>query len=495
MAKDDTPVGTMLAVSTYTNPSRRSILNMSFLTDIHNNTFRNQEVALRKKHLDEKIQIQADRLKQQNEKKLQRAKSNHLKRRLDKEKTAYERHNVNLKKYHRRCNKAIELKKKRHTEIIKRNEALDAHKQFKLDLRNKKENKKEMIKYRKVKQKYNKTWQEDLPLPNPPQEPLSLFKMVQRSPKTNYARSPLKSYGSKQLSVTRASSSYAPTKTNCTLNIVLDYYPGQDLYRHLSLNEAFDEYTVCYYGSQILSALNCLHANKILYRDLKPENIVLTEHGHVKLIDFNISKNNFQDNAVTYTLIGNIEYWAPEQVEKSLGYNFAVDLWQYGVLLYEMFYGFTPFVGKSKLETYSNILNGKYRLLSQNVKRHPPSSSFQSFILALLQTNPKARLGSGFVGKSVVNEFTDCRLHGGMYHVFNHDFFKYHKIDFNNLDTMTAPIIPTPDDKWTSMDKLSKKRQRSVIRYKKHLKMGRLDDIYDDVVKIAFKNFDWELFE
>ena len=274
-----------------------------------------------------------------------------------------------------------------------------------------------------------------------------------------------------------------------------DYYPGQDLYRHLSLNEAFDEYTVCYYGSQILSALNCLHANKILYRDLKPENIVLTEHGHVKLIDFNISKNNFQDNAVTYTLIGNIEYWAPEQVEKSLGYNFAVDLWQYGVLLYEMFYGFTPFVGKSKLETYSNILNGKYRLLPQNVKRHPPSSSFQSFILALLQTNPKARLGSGFVGKSVVNELTDCRLHGGMYHVFNHDFFKYHKIDFNNLDTMTAPIIPTPDDKWTSMDKLSKKRQRSVIRYKKHLKMGRLDDIYDDVVKIAFKNFDWELFE
>jgi hypothetical protein len=60
---------------------------------------------------------------------------------------------------------------------------------------------------------------------------------------------------------------------------------------------------------------------------------------------------------------------------------------------------------------------------------------------------------------------------------------------------MTAPIIPTLDDKWTSMDKLSKKRQRSVIRYKKHLKMGNLDDIYNDVVKIAFKDFDWELFE
>ena len=111
---------------------------------------------MRKKHLDEKIQIQANRLKQQTEEKLRRAKSNHVKRRFDKEKIAKERHDVSLKKYHRRCNKAIELKKKRHTEIIKRNEALDAHKQFKLDLRNKKENKKEMIKYRKVKHKYKK---------------------------------------------------------------------------------------------------------------------------------------------------------------------------------------------------------------------------------------------------------------------------------------------------------------------------------------------------
>ena len=166
---------------------------------------------MRKKHLDEKIQIQANRLKQQTEEKLRRAKSNHVKRRFDKEKLAKERHDVSLKKYHRRCNKAIVLKKKRHTEIIKRNEALDAHKHYKLDLRKKKETKKEMIKYRKVKHKYKKIWHEDLPLPNPPQEPLSLFKMVQRSPKTNYARSPSKNYGSNQVSLTRPASSYVPT--------------------------------------------------------------------------------------------------------------------------------------------------------------------------------------------------------------------------------------------------------------------------------------------
>ena len=52
---------------------------------------------MRKKHLDEKIQIQANRLKQQTEEKLRRAKSNHVKRRFDKEKIAKERHDVILK--------------------------------------------------------------------------------------------------------------------------------------------------------------------------------------------------------------------------------------------------------------------------------------------------------------------------------------------------------------------------------------------------------------
>ena len=168
-------------------------------------------MALRKKHLDEKLQIQADRLRKENEEKLRKAKSNHLKRRFDKEKIAKKRHDVNLKKYHRRCTKAIEIKKKRHTEIIKRNEALDAHKHYKLDLCKKKEKKKEMIKYRKVKYKYNKVWHEVLPLPNPPQEPLSLFKMVQRSPKINYTMSSLDRYGSKEVTVTKPSSSYVPT--------------------------------------------------------------------------------------------------------------------------------------------------------------------------------------------------------------------------------------------------------------------------------------------
>lgn len=39
-------------------------------------------------------------------------------------------------------------------------------------------------------------------------------------------------------------------------------------------------------------AIEYLHSHKIIFRDLKPENIVLDADGHVKLIDFGLSKEN-----------------------------------------------------------------------------------------------------------------------------------------------------------------------------------------------------------
>ena len=52
----------------------------------------------------------------------------------------------------------------------------------------------------------------------------------------------------------------------------------------------FSEEKASIYGAEILLALECLHANNIIYRDLKPENVLVDAEGHLKLIDFGISK-------------------------------------------------------------------------------------------------------------------------------------------------------------------------------------------------------------
>ena len=48
------------------------------------------------------------------------------------------------------------------------------------------------------------------------------------------------------------------------------------------------------------------------FRDLKPENILLDAHGHVKLTDFGLCKESIDEETVTHTFCGTIEYMAPE---------------------------------------------------------------------------------------------------------------------------------------------------------------------------------------
>ncbi len=73
-----------------------------------------------------------------------------------------------MQKYKKRVTNAIEIKEIFKVRIKERNEAIDAHKQFKLDVCKKKANANEAKKYLKIKRKYKKVWHENLPEPNPP---------------------------------------------------------------------------------------------------------------------------------------------------------------------------------------------------------------------------------------------------------------------------------------------------------------------------------------
>ena len=64
-----------------------------------------------------------------------------------------------------------------------------------------------------------------------------------------------------------------------------------------------------FYMAEICLALGFLHSLEIMYRDMKPENVMIALDGHVKLIDFGLSKDRFYGvNKVKYS-VGHIWDW------------------------------------------------------------------------------------------------------------------------------------------------------------------------------------------
>jgi len=85
-------------------------------------------------------------------------------------------------------------------------------------------------------------------------------------------------------------------------------------------NNYFSEEKARFYASEIILAINYLHKNNCIYRDLKPENVLIDITGHIKLIDFGLSKLCEGFPCKTRTLCGTPEYLAPEVIfEKEYG--------------------------------------------------------------------------------------------------------------------------------------------------------------------------------
>ena len=85
----------------------------------------------------------------------------------------------------------------------------------------------------------------------------------------------------------------------------------------------------------------------MIHRDLKPENMMVMPNGYPKLIDFGTAKI-VTDR--TYTIIGTPHYMAPEVI-LGKSYDFSVDLWSLGIMLYEFICGGVPF-GESLNDAY-----------------------------------------------------------------------------------------------------------------------------------------------
>ena len=138
--------------------------------------------------------------------------------------------------------------------------------------------------------------------------------------------------------------------------LLMEFLVGGELYTLLRIHLKLSIDMVRFYAAEILVALSSLHDRGIVYRDLKPENVLLDALGHVRLIDFGLSRRiNGTESCSTFC--GSPFYMAPEMIS-SKSYSFSVDIWAYGVMIFELLTGTLPFNGRSPTDIYRKIMCG-----------------------------------------------------------------------------------------------------------------------------------------
>ncbi len=193
---------------------------------------------------------------------------------------------------------------------------------------------------------------------------------------------------------------------------------------------------------QVLYGLDFLHQKSIVHRDLKPQNILLVNDGSkliAKISDFGISRNMEANTNSASMTIGTIEYMAPEQFSPAkYGINGKistnVDLWSFGIMLYELLATEPPFGQRSGNTTAEQIMNS---ILSAELpqKLNSIEEPFKTVIKKCLVSDAKLRVQSA---KDLI-PFLDASYTS----IPAVDAFETQFINFEEKNNPTTTLSPT----------------------------------------------------
>ncbi len=180
--------------------------------------------------------------------------------------------------------------------------------------------------------------------------------------------------------------------------ITMEYVKGATL-RELLKTKALDEAKALEICKQVCTALAAAHKAGVIHRDIKPENVVVTDDGHVKVLDFGLAKliEGVRDETETSTLntqpellMGTSQYMSPEQIRRQ-PVDCRTDLWSLGVVLFELVFHRRPFAGETTSEVIVAILEKEP---DSSLTSELLSPGMAAVLLKSLRKDPDARYQS-----------------------------------------------------------------------------------------------------
>ncbi|XP_054274233.1 mitogen-activated protein kinase kinase kinase 13-like isoform X2 [Macrosteles quadrilineatus] len=123
--------------------------------------------------------------------------------------------------------------------------------------------------------------------------------------------------------------------------IVMEYCQYGPLYNLLKEGEEIPPQRLVTWAKQIAAGMQYLHSNKIIHRDLKSPNVLIGSEEIVKISDFGTSRQ-WNEISTKFSFAGTVAWMAPEIIRNE-PCSEKVDIWSYGVVLWELLTCETPY--------------------------------------------------------------------------------------------------------------------------------------------------------
>ena len=285
-------------------------------------------------------------------------------------------------------------------------------------------------------------------------------------------------------------------------NIYQEYVPGGDFRTLLNNTGVLHNRHARFYIAEMFCCVDALHQLGYIHRDLKPENFLIDSTGHVKLTDFGLAAGmlspikiesmrikleevgnmavpfsrpmdqrsmaerregyrSLRDRDVNYakSIVGSPDYMAPE-VLKGDEYDFTVDYWSLGCMLFESLAGYPPFAGATVDETWQNLRHWK------KVFKKPEYDDPNYFL------SPRTW---DLICRLVASK---QQRFSGIAEIHRHHYFA--EVDFSKLREEKAPFVPELDSETDAgyFDDFSS--EADMAKYKEvHDKQSALENMAD----------------
>lgn len=142
----------------------------------------------------------------------------------------------------------------------------------------------------------------------------------------------------------------AACKKPPVLCVVTEYLPGGSLktFLHESEPGSLPLELVARIALDVARGMEYLHSQGVIHRDLKSDNLIMTDDLHIKVVDFGVSCLESERHSMK-GFVGTYRWMAPEMI-KEKPCSRKVDVYSFGIVLWELLTGLTPFAGMTPVQ-------------------------------------------------------------------------------------------------------------------------------------------------